>query len=153
MPDRDTRGFSASTPSRQIAESMIARAPQDLVFVMRFLGQSQEMLYGHFRSFLEDALARAGATPERHPLLGFFIDAHAVELRDFVFTGVSLSRHFRLREIEALTGDAETVMRVDIWDAIASHIDAAEARFLDGIDAMVRTLDQAEADIRGRERP
>lgn len=136
-------------PSRSTAEAMVARAPQDLVFTMRFLGQSQEILHSHFRSFLERRLAQAGVTPENHPLLPFFIDSHAVELRDFVVTGVALARPFRLGEIEVLTGDVETLMRVDIWDAIASHIDMAEARFAEGIARVVATLTAAEAEIRG----
>lgn len=136
-------------PSRTTAEAMVARAPQDLVFTMRFLGQSQEILHSHFRSFLERRLAQAGVTPENHALLPFFIDSHAVELRDFVVTGVALARPFRLGEIEVLTGDVETLMRVDIWDAIASHIDMAEARFAEGIARVVATLTAAEAEIRG----
>lgn len=136
-------------PSRQIAEQVVARAPQDLIFTMKFLGQSQELLHSHFRAFLEQALAGAGITVESHPLLPFFIDSHAVELRDFVFTGVSLSRQFHLREIETLTGDAETLMRVDIWDALASHIDMAEARFSAGISRVVAQLLADEAAIRG----
>ncbi len=127
----------------------MARAPQDLVFTMRFLGQSQEILHNHFRNFLQARLDAAGVTPENHPLLPFFIDSHAVELRDFVATGVALARPFRLGEIEVLTGDVETLMRVDIWDAIASHIDMAEARFAEGIARVVATLTAAEAEIRG----
>ena len=111
---------------------------------MRFLGQSQELLHSHFRAFLERALAEAGVTVNEHPLLPFFIDSHAVELRDFVFTGVSLARQFRLPEIETLTGDAETMLRVDIWDALANHIDMAEARFSEGITRVVSLLLEAE---------
>ncbi|SEM51594.1 hypothetical protein SAMN04488103_101361 [Gemmobacter aquatilis] len=135
--------------SRKIAQDVVARAPQDLVFTMRFLGQSQELLHSHFRAFLERALAEAGVTVAEHPLLPFFIDSHAVELRDFVFTGVSLARQFRLPEIETLTGDAETMLRVDIWDALANHIDMAEARFSEGITRVVTLLMEAEGQIRG----
>lgn len=134
--------------SRKIAQAVVARAPQDLVFTMRFLGQSQELLHSHFRAFLERALAEAGVTVNEHPLLPFFIDSHAVELRDFVFTGVSLARQFRLPEIETLTGDAETMLRVDIWDALANHIDMAEARFSEGITRVVSLLLEAEGQIR-----
>lgn len=133
---------------RATAEAVIARAPQDLVFTLRFLGQSQEILHSHFRRFLESRLAEAGVTPEDHPLLPFFIDSHAVELRDFVATGVSLARPFRLGEIEILTGDVETLMRVDLWDALASHIDMAERRIAQGIARVVATLTEAEADLR-----
>ncbi len=139
---------AAPQSSRATAEAVIARAPQDLVFTLRFLGQSQEILHSHFRRFLEGRLAEAGVTPEEHPLLPFFIDSHAVELRDFVATGVSLARPFRLGEIEILTGDVETLMRVDLWDALASHIDMAERRFAQGIARVVATLTEAEADLR-----
>lgn len=134
--------------SRITAEAVVARAPQDLVFTMRLLGQSQEILHTHFRHFLEARLAEAGVTPESHPLLPFFIDSHAVELREFVVTGVSLARSFRLGEIEILTGDVETLMRVDIWDAIASHIDMAEKRFSEGIARVVASLTADEAALR-----
>ncbi|VDC32266.1 hypothetical protein [Pseudogemmobacter humi] len=136
------------TPSRITAEAMIARAPQDMVFTMRFLGQSQEILHSHFRRFLETRLAEAGVSADSHPLLPFFIDSHAVELREFVTTGVSLARSFRLGEIEILTGDVETLMRVDIWDAIASHIDMAEKRFSEGIQRVVASLNADEAALR-----
>lgn len=138
--------------SRVTAQAIVSRAPLDVVFTLRFLGQSQEILHSHFRSFLERRLAEAGVTSDTHPLLPFFIDSHAVELRDFVATGVSLARPFRLGEIELLTGDVETLMRVDIWDAIASHIDMAEARFAEGIARVVATLSEAEAEIRDGQR-
>lgn len=140
------------SPSRLTAEAIVSRAPQDLVFAMRFLGQSQEILHTHFRKFLEARLAEAGVTPDSHPLLPFFIDSHAVELRDFVTTGVSLARSFRLGEIEILTGDVETLMRVDIWDALASHIDMAEKRFSEGIQRVVAGLNAEEAGLQ-RPRP
>jgi hypothetical protein len=135
-------------PARLTAEAMVARAPQDLVFTMQFIGQSQEILHTHFRRFLETRLSAAGVTPESHPLLPFFIDSHAVELRDFVVTGVSLARSFRLGEIEILTGDVETLMRVDIWDALASQIDRAERRFSEGIARVVAGLNADEAALR-----
>lgn len=143
---------SEDSSSRSTAAAMVARAPQDVVFTLRFLGQSQEILHNHFRAFLETRLAEAGVTVENHPLLPFFIDSHAVELRDFVATGVSLARPFRLAEIEILTGDAETLMRVDIWDAIASHIDMAERRFSAGIARVVAALTERESEIRGAAR-
>ena len=143
----DTPLDETRRPSRRTAEAMVIRAPEDLVFTMRFLGQSQELLYSHFRAFLESELGKAGVSAEEHPLLPFFIDSHATELRDFVATGVALARPFSLGEIEFLTGDAETLMRVDIWDAIASHIDMAEARFSKGISKVVSALQDAEAQM------
>ena len=152
MPMSDPSSpFSPATPARQIAEAVIRRAPQDAVFVIRFLGLSQDLMHGHFRDFITGALARAGATSERHPMVSLFIDAHARELRDFVFTGVALSHPLRLPAIEALTGDAETLLRVDIWDALASHIESAQSRFMAGIDDAVAALREAEAGVRRRE--
>lgn len=137
--------------ARATAEQLVMRAPHDLVFTMKFLGQSQEILYAHFRRFLEMRLSEAGVTAAAHPLLPFFIDTHAVELRDFVATGVSLARPFRLGEIEFLTGDAETLLRVDIWDALSSLIDMAELRFSDGISRVVEALKEAEAGLNPEE--
>lgn len=131
----------AMPPSHATAAGIIARAPQDMVFTPRFLGPSQELLHQHFRRFLEAKLKDAGVTSDSHPLLPFFIDSHAVELRDFVATGVALARPFRLGEIEILTGDVETLMRVDIWDALAGHIEMAERRFASGIARVVASLD------------
>jgi len=71
-----------------------------------------------------------------------------VELREFVTTGVSLARSFRLGEIEILTGDVETLMRVDIWDAIVGHIDMAEKRFSEGIQRVVSGLNAEEEELR-----
>lgn len=153
MSEGDELPLGQMQPSRAVAEQVVARAPTDLIFVMRFLGESQDILHNHFRDFLEHKLSEVGATVEEHPLLPFFIDSHAAELRQFVFTGVSLARQFRLREIETLTGDAETVMRIDIWDAIASHIEMAEARFLSGIDSVILRLREQEAQIRPARRP
>lgn len=150
-PHSDPLG-SDQTPSRLTAAEMLARAPEDLVFTMRFLGQSQEILHSHFRAFLERRLAEAGVTSDSHPLLPFFIDSHAVELREFVTTGVSLTHSFRLGEIEILTGDVETLMRVDIWDAIASHIDMAEKRFSEGIQRVVAGLNADEAGLQATRR-
>lgn len=133
--------------SRYTAEKIVARAPEDLVFSMRFLGQSQEVLHNHFRSFLEARLADAGITPETHPMVNYFIDSHALELREFVVTGVALARQFRLGEIETLTGDVETQMRVDIWDALSTHIEMAEARFAGDLGQIIRMLDENEAQM------
>ena len=104
------------------------RAPQDLVFVMRFLAGSSTRCCATSGSSSTEA-ARRGATAEEYPLFAHFVDAHAAELRDFVFNGVALSRHFRVGEIEFLTRDTEALMRVDIWDSLKSHIETAERQF------------------------
>ena len=145
--------FDPPSASRQLAERLVQRSPQDLIFVMKFLGESQLLLHDHFRGFIADELARRGATLDRHPLLQLFIDAHANELREFVFTGVSLSRQFRLPEIETLTGDAEAILRIDIWDALAGHIDLACRRFAEQADAIPAQLDEMEAARRDRGTP
>ena len=121
--------------------------------MMKFLGESQLLLHDHFRGFIADELARRGATLERHPLLQLFIDAHANELREFVFTGVSLSRQFRLPEIETLTGDAEAILRIDIWDALSGHIDLARRRFAEQADTIPAQLDAMEVARRSRGNP
>ena len=123
-------GGGPAPDGAQVAEEIVRRAPQDLVFVMRFLGESQHRLMRHFQEFIRDEAARRGATAEEYPLLAHFVDAHAAELRDFVFNGVALSRHFRVGEIEFLTRDSEAMLRVDIWDSLKSHIETAERRFL-----------------------
>ena len=130
--DEMSNSAAASAPEpdgSRIAEAIVRRAPQDLVFVMRFLGESQYQLMRHFQEFIRSEIARRGATAEEYPLLAHFVDAHAAELRDFVFNGVALSRHFRVGEIEFLTRDTEALMRVDIWDSLKNHVETAERRF------------------------
>ena len=150
---RSPQGPFDPDAARQVAEHLVRRSPQDLVFVMKFLGESQLLLHDHFRAYIADELARRGATLERHPLLQLFIDAHANELREFVFTGVSLSRQFRLPEIETLTGDAEAILRIDIWDALSGHIDLARRRFAEQADGIPAQLDAMEAARRSRGTP
>jgi hypothetical protein len=100
---------------------------RDLVFVMRFLGESQHLMQAHFQTFILRELATRQITEETHPLIHAFAERHAIMLRDFVFSGVSLSRQFRIEEVEQLTGD--TMIRVDIWDQLRSHIEMAERQF------------------------
>lgn len=149
MPKNDRVPRQTTDARTGVAGSLVARAPQDVVFVMRFLGESQLLLQRHFKGFITDELQQRGANYDTHPLLQYFIDMHAAELRDFVFTGVSLSRHFRIGEIEALTGDTESVMRVDLWDALLSHIEAAEGRFRAEAEDLPRLLDGIEARLGG----
>jgi len=108
--------------------SELARLMQrDLVFVMRFLGESQHLMQNHFQRFILRELSVAGITDETHPMIHAFAERHAILLRDFVFSGVSLSRQLRVEEVERLTGD--TMIRVDVWDQLRSHIDLAERQF------------------------
>lgn len=111
------------------AEDIIDRVEQDVVFSMQFLGESQYLLTRHFSKFIAAELARHGVDQEGHPLLQVFVDTHAAELRDFVFSGTALSRQFRIGEIEALLGDSINLLRTDIWDQLSKYIVSAETQF------------------------
>ncbi|MDK1492877.1 hypothetical protein QN219_22915 [Sinorhizobium sp. 7-81] len=87
-----------------VTGDLVRLMPRDLIFQMRFLGESQYLLQRHFQSFMEAEMAASGLTRETHPMIQSFIDTHAVLLRDFVFSGVSLSHQFPLEEIERLLG-------------------------------------------------
>ena len=123
MPDNE-----GNRPSQESVASELSRLMQrDLVFVMRFLGESQHLMQAYFQDFILRELAAREITQETHPLIHAFAERHAILLRDFVFSGVSLSRQLRIEEVEQLTGDS--MMRVDIWDQLRSHIDMAERQF------------------------
>ena len=123
MPDNE-----GHRPSQQSVASELSRLMQrDLVFVMRFLGESQHLMQAYFQDFILRELAAREITEETHPLIHAFAERHAILLRDFVFSGVSLSRQLRIEEVEQLTGDS--MMRVDIWDQLRSHIEMAERQF------------------------
>ncbi|GMG83120.1 hypothetical protein LNKW23_23330 [Paralimibaculum aggregatum] len=145
MPSRDGLSGEGEGGPGEVAGSLVARAPQDVVFVMRFLGESQLLLQRHFKDYITEELGSRGASHDTHPLLQYFIDVHAAELRDFVFTGVSLSRQFPIREIEVLTGDTGNVMRVDLWDALRGHIEMAERKFRTEAEDLPRLLAGIEA--------
>ena len=140
MPDIGGSTERAAPDGAQVAEEIVRRAPQDLVLVMRFLGESQYRMLRHFQEFIRTEAARRGATAEEYPLFAHFVDADAAELRDFVFNGVALSRHFRVGEIEFLTRDTEALMRVDIWDSLKNHIETAERQFLAQVDDLPKLL-------------
>lgn len=121
-------GNEGNRPSQESVASELSRLMQrDLVFVMRFLGESQHLMQAHFQDFILRELAAREITEETHPLIHAFAERHAILLRDFVFSGVSLSRQLRIEEVEQLTGDS--MMRVDIWDQLRSHIEMAERQF------------------------
>ncbi|MBX3566996.1 MAG: hypothetical protein KF914_03000 [Rhizobiaceae bacterium] len=115
--------------SSGVSDELLRLLPRDVVFSMRFLGESQHRLQSHFQSFIRDRLEADGVTQQTHPLIHTFIDSHATLLRDFVFSGVALAHQFRVDEIERMTGDVTSIMRVDIWDQLKSHIAAAEQHF------------------------
>ena len=130
MPSNDDgRAPPRSSLTDDVAGDLVRLMPRDLVFVMRFLGESQFRLQGHFQDFIRAELSARGVTAQTHPMIHLFIENHAILLRDFVFSGVSLSRQFRVEEIERLTGDTTSMMRVDIWDQLKSHIETAEKQF------------------------
>ncbi|WP_192180154.1 hypothetical protein [Mesorhizobium amorphae] len=132
MPsDRDSRGSPEPMSSQAdgVTGDLVRLMHRDLVFVMRFMGESQYRLQSHFQDFIRAELAAGGVTTETHPMIHLFIENHAILLRDFVFSGVSLTRQFRVDEIERLTGDTTSMIRVDIWDQLKSHIEAAEKQF------------------------
>lgn len=110
-----------------VTTELVRLMQRDLVFIMRFMGESQYLLQSHFQAFILQELATTGVTEETHPMIHAFAEKHAIMLRDFVFSGVSLSRQFRIEEVEALTGDP--MIRVDVWDQLRSHITMAEAQF------------------------
>ncbi|RFB80517.1 hypothetical protein [Methylovirgula sp. 4M-Z18] len=132
MPnDKDSCGSPPAMSSLPdgIAGDLVRLMPRDLVFIMRFMGESQFRLQSHFQDFIRAELAAGGVTTETHPMIHLFIENHAILLRDFVFSGVSLSRQFRVVEIERLIGDTTAMMRVDIWDQLKSHIETVEKQF------------------------
>ena len=132
MPnDKDSRRSPEPMSSHAdgVTGDLVKLMPRDLVFVMRFMGESQHRLQSHFQDFIRAELAGAGVTTETHPMIHLFIESHAILLRDFVFSGVSLTRQFRVDEIERLTGDTTSMIRVDIWDQLKSHIETAEKQF------------------------
>jgi hypothetical protein len=91
------------------------------------MGESQYRLQSHFQDFIQKELSATGVTEETHPMIHAFVERHAIMLRDFVFSGVSLSHQFHLEEVEKLIGD--TMIRVDVWDELRTRIEMAERQF------------------------
>jgi hypothetical protein len=127
MPDKDGRPTPFAAVEGDITNEIARLMQRDLVFVARFLGESQHRMQSHFQQFILGELSTAGITDETHPMIHAFAERRAILLRDFVFSGVSLSRQLRIEELERLTGD--TMIRVDIWDQLRSHIDLAQRQF------------------------
>lgn len=136
-----------------VTEQLVRLMSRDLVFTMRFLGESQHRLQVHFQAFMEQEMAAAGLTRETHPMLSGFIEQHAILMREFVFSGVALSRQFRIEEIERLIGDTTALLRVDIWDQLRSHIDMAEQRFCAQLPELPHLLNYLEAPGKAAEKP
>ncbi|MCV9963188.1 hypothetical protein OIU34_14865 [Pararhizobium sp. BT-229] len=127
MPTIDNNPAPAGTPEEDISTALAQLMHRDLIFAMRFVGESQHLMQGHFQHFILRELATTGVSPDTHPMIHAFAERHALMLRDFVFSGVSLSRQFRVADMEQLTGD--TMIRVDIWDQLRSHVVMAEHQF------------------------
>lgn len=119
----------ASDTLNEVTSQLVRLMPRDLVFTMRFLDESQHHLHQYFQTFMMRELEAAGITQDSHPMIHAFMEHHAILMRDFVFSGVALSRQFRIDEIERLIGDETSLMRVDIWDQLKGHIEMAEAQF------------------------
>lgn len=146
MPQMDDRRGEGVETGSALAEAIVARAPQDLVFVMQFVGETQYKVLKYFQDLVIRELEARGIRREDTALLQIFIDRHATEMRDFVFSGVALSRPFRIEEIERLTGDTTNVIRSDIWDSLRSHIGVVESKFVREADNLPIQLAQIEAD-------
>ncbi len=146
MPRMDDRRGSGAETGSALAEAIVAQAPRDLVFVMQFVGDTQYKVLKYFQDLVIRELETRGIRREDNALLQIFIDRHATEMRDYVFSGVSLSRPFRIEEIERLTGDTTNVIRSDIWDALRSHIGTVEDKFVREADKLPVQLAQIEAE-------
>jgi hypothetical protein len=146
MPRMDDRRGEGAEAGSALAEAVIARAPEDLVYVMQFVGETQYKVLKYFQDLVIRELEARGIRREDTALLQIFIDRHATEMRDFVFSGVALSRPFRIAEIERMMGDTTNVIRSDIWDALRSHIGAVESKFLRDADSLPDQLARIEAD-------
>lgn len=146
MPKLDNIRGGGPGSGAKLAEEIVALAARDLVFVMQFMGESQYKVLRHFQELVIDELAARGIRREDHALLQIFIDKHATEMRDFVFSGLAMSRPVRVEEMERMMGDTTNVLRTDVWDALRSHIDAVELRFLEEADSLPDQLAAIEAE-------
>lgn len=146
MPRMDDQRGGARETGSDLAEAIVTDASRDLVFVMQFVGEAQYKVLKYFQDLVIRELEARGIRRQDHALLQIFIDKHATEMRDFVFSGVALSRPFRIEEIERLTGDTTNVIRSDIWDALRSHIGTVESKFLRDADDLPAQLARIEAE-------
>lgn len=151
MTDNSNDTGPLGLPDGDVTTKLVERMQQDLVFVMRFIGESQHLMLNHFQEFILSELAMTGVTPDTHPMLHAFAEKHALMLRDFVFSGVSLSRQFRVAEMEELTGD--TMIRVDVWDQLRSHIVMAEGQFRKQLPELPVALEAWKAPPKNDDQP
>lgn len=141
MPGTANQAGASPEPAEDVASALVRLMRRDLVYAMRFLGESQDLLQRHFEGFILSRLAEDGLTESTHPLIRAVAAGHAALLRDFVFSGVSLSRQLRIADIEQAIGDATALLKVDIWDDLKSHIDLAEKHFRTRMPGVVAMLD------------
>jgi hypothetical protein len=127
MSGKDAKGRPLDPASTDVTTALAALMGRDLVFVMRFLGESQHLMQNHFHDFILGELSATGVTEATHPMIHAFVERHALMLRDFVFSGVSLSHQLHIEDVERLTGDP--MIRVDVWDQLRSHVAMAETQF------------------------
>lgn len=142
-PERDLPEGLRPATSGAAAEIM-ARAERDLVFVVKFLGESQHILQRHFQRFVQTELEERGITFGDHPLLLPFIETHGSELAEFVVTGIGLHHQFHLTAFEKMAGDPQQLLRLDIWNTLQSYIDKAEAHFISDIGGLQQILAAVE---------
>lgn len=153
MPKLDDMPAGGGGGAGALAQAIVDNAPRDLILTMQFVGEAQYRVLKYFQDLVIRELEARGVRREDHALLQIFIDSHATEMRDFVFAGVALARPFRIQEIERLLGDTTSVIRTDIWDALRSHIETVEGRFLAEADDLPRRLAEIEAGATKRGRP
>lgn len=148
--NKRTESLPPEHPSVAVANDLVALMPRDVVFVPRFLGESQERLRQYFREFSLAEMARAGITSEQHPMLSVFLDRHAALLCEFVFVGVSLPHQLRMEDVERLQHDDAGLLRMDLWDQLKIHIAAAEERFRVDLPMLAESLARLEPSREGR---
>lgn len=141
MPATNAPTPDFEPPRGDVSTELLGLLSRDLIFSMKFLGESQLRLQRYFHDFMIGALTAEGVTQDTHPLIHVFVERHAILLRDFVFSGVALSRQFRIEDIERLTGDTSGVLRVDIWDQLRSHVQMAEDQFRAQLPTLPELLD------------
>ena len=130
----------ASGPAAEI----MARAERDVVFVVKFLGESQHILQRHFQDYVQAELEKRGITFGDHPLLLPFIETHGSELAEFVVTGIGLHHQFHLTAFENMAGDPQQILRLDIASTLQSYIEQAEEHFVSGIGGLQQILAAVE---------
>lgn len=121
--------YNLPTAGNDIADELIKRASEDMILKISFVGESPHMLFSHFRNMINAELEAHDLDPHNDAVLKLFVEAHAVELRDFVFTGVAIDHMVRVTEIESQTALTSGLMMTDVWDSLKSHIAMAEERF------------------------